>query len=102
MSVLTRARWVKTSGQSPSVAVNVAGDELSFVHKLHGLGRRPVDEFRAELDRDRRARIAEGVDASAYPVPRLEDDGGYACFGEPAGCGEPRDSSTDDDDVNAF
>jgi hypothetical protein len=61
-----------------------------------------MDEFCAELDRQRRAFISNGVDATADPVARLEHDSLHSRFAEASRGGEAGDPRSYDDDVRAF
>ena len=97
--ILVVHRLQRAAIGSPSFAVDVGDDELRASDDLHDLGRGAVQKLRAELDRQRCARIANGVNASADAVARLKYDGGRARFGEPAGRREPGHSGSDDDDV---
>jgi hypothetical protein len=58
-----------------------------------------VDELGAELDRNRKARLVVGPDASAYPVSCLEDEDRALGCHELGRRGEARGARADYDDV---
>ena len=63
-------------------------------------GRLAMKEFRSELDRRRRGGISYCMYPPAKAVACLEHDGRDAVFREVSGGGQPRGTSSDNDDVS--
>lgn len=84
----------------PPPATDVDGGECCLPRDLLELGRAAVDEFGAQLDRNRRGGVAMREDASADSFARLEHDDVDVVFVKRAGGSEAGRASSDDGDIH--
>ncbi len=75
------------------------GQKAMMLNEFPGYGRQAVNEFGSQFDGERRLRIVNGEDASAWARTSFETTYGLAGPGEDSGGRKARHSSANDDNV---